>query len=100
MSKRIFFPLFLFLFPAIQILKASELLIPMDLSQGNHLKAYGIAYWVLKQGGKIDWLLNYRGGSFGIPYAQSLENECKLRGVGYEIIADGQYTAILTEIAD
>src|ERR1017187_7810690 len=79
---------------------ASELLIPMDLSQSNHLKAYGIAYWVLKQGVKVDWLLNYRGGSFAIPYAASLESECKIRGVSFEVIADGQYNAILTEIAD
>src|ERR1035441_3399011 len=70
---------------------ASELLIPMDLSQSNHLKAYGIAYWVLKQGVKVDWLLNYRGGSFAIPYAKSLESECKIRGVSFEVIADGQY---------
>ena len=79
---------------------ASELLIPMDLSQTNHLKAYGIAYWVLKQNAKVDWLLNYRGGSFAVPYASALENECKIRGVSYEVIADGQYGAILAEIAD
>lgn len=79
---------------------ASELLIPMDLSQTNHLKAYGIAYWVLKQGVTVEWLLNYRGGTFAMPYNTSFENECKLRGVSCEIIADAQYTAILTQIAD
>ncbi|MDB5282952.1 MAG: asparagine synthetase [Bacteroidota bacterium] len=79
---------------------ASELLIPMDLSQANHLKAYGIAYYVLKQGAKVDWLLNYRGGSFAVPYVGSLESECKIRGVSYEVITDGQYNSILTEIAD
>lgn len=79
---------------------ASELLIPMDLSQTNHLKAYGIAYWILKQDGKVDWLLNYRGGSFAVPYVNAIENECKIRGVSYEVIADGQYSGILTEIAD
>ena len=79
---------------------ASELLIPMDLAQSNHLKAYGIAFYVLKQGGKVDWLLNYRGGSFAVPYASNLESECKVRGVSYEVIADGQYNAIIAEIAD
>lgn len=80
--------------------KASELLIPMDLAQANHLKAYGIAFWALKQNVTVDWLLNYRGGSFAIQYADLLEKECKIRGVSYEVLADGQYTSILTEIAD
>jgi len=79
---------------------ASQLLIPMDPSQPNHLKAYGIAYWVIKQNVTVDWLLNYRGGSFAIPYAAAIENECKIRGVGFEVIANGQYNAILAEIAD
>lgn len=79
---------------------ASEVLIPMDLAQSNHLKAYGIAYWVLKQGMKMDWLLNYRGGSFAIPYANAIESECKIRGVSYEVIADGQYNSIVADIAD
>ena len=79
---------------------ASQLIIPMDLSQPNHLKAYGIAYWVLKQNVTIDWLLNYRGGSFAFPYAPAIETECKVRGVGYEVVANGQYNAILAEIAD
>ena len=44
---------------------ASYLLIPMDdSSQKNHLKAYGITYQSLLQGKKVQWLLNYRGGSF------------------------------------
>ncbi len=80
--------------------RAAELLIPMDLAQANHLKAYGIAFWALKQNVTVDWLLNYRGGSFAIQYADALEKECKIRGVSYEVLADGQYTAVLTEIAD
>ena len=80
--------------------KASQILIPMDESQPQHLKAYGIAYWSLKQGVAVDWLLNYRGGSFAVPYAKAMESECKIRGVGYEVIADGQYNAILSMIAN
>ena len=79
---------------------ASSILIPMDENQKNHLKSYGIAYWTLKQELPIQWLLNYRGGSFLIPYATSIESECKIRGVSYEIIADVQASSILNQIAD
>jgi hypothetical protein len=95
--KRYFLFLLLFAFAGV---RAAQVLIPMDLAQANHLKAYGIAYWVLKQNVTVDWLLNYRGGSFAMPYAQAIETECKIRGVSYEVIADGQYSAILTTIAD
>ncbi len=79
---------------------SSSILIPMDESQKNHLKSYGIAYWVLKQEFSIEWLLNYRGGSFLMPYANSIESECRIRGVSYEVIADVQAQSILTKIAD
>jgi hypothetical protein len=92
---------FILLFCACSIFaQASQLLIPMDVNQANHLKAYGIAFWVLKQEVTVDWLLNYRGGSFAMPYATAIENECKVRGVSYEVIAAGQYNAIVAEIAD
>jgi len=81
-------------------LRASQILIPMDESQSNHLKAYGIAYWVLNNNVEVQWLLNYRGGSFMVQNAALIENECKIRGVSYLVIADGQASAILTEIAD
>ena len=57
-----------------------KLLIPMDLDQSDHLKAYGIAYWVLVQGGEVDWLLNYRGGSFLMTGQDRVETECRIRG--------------------
>jgi hypothetical protein len=79
---------------------ASSILIPMDESQTNHLKSYGLAYWTLKQELPIQWLLNYRGGSFLIPFANTLESECKIRGISYEIIADVQAASILNAIAD
>jgi hypothetical protein len=80
--------------------RASYLLIPMDESQKNHLKAYGIAYWALKGELEIHWLLNYRGGSFMIPNAKAVSNECVIRGVSYETISDAQGNAILSEIAN
>ena len=93
------FVTFLFVAMSSQLM-AAYLLIPMDDSQKNHLKAYGIAYWVLQAEVEIDWLLNYRGGSFMCKYAKQIETELTIRGVSYEIIADAQSTAILQEIAD
>jgi hypothetical protein len=80
--------------------RASQILIYMDEGQQNHLKAYGVAYWVLENGGEISWLLNYRGGSFLLPYSKEIEKECSIRGVGKQILPDAQVNAILQEIAD
>jgi hypothetical protein len=80
---------------------ASRIFIPMDAeNQANHLKAYGIAYAALKQNLPVDWLLNYKGGSFCMEQVESMERLCKLRGVSYQIISEGQYTGILNEIAN
>jgi len=80
---------------------ATHLLVQMDEGQKNHLKAYGIAYWELnKQGGTMEWLLNYKGGSFLFPYSKSLESECTIRGVSFSVIADGQAEAIRVEISN
>jgi hypothetical protein len=92
--------LFLFLLSFLPSLHAAFLLIPMDEVQKNHLKAYGIAYWVLKHDVEVDWLLNYRGGSFLTGYSREIESECVIRGVSHEVIADAQAAAILQEIAD
>jgi hypothetical protein len=78
----------------------AKLLIPMDKAQANHLKAYGIVYWVLQQGATVDWLLNYRGGSFLLDRLPAVEQECTVRGVTCNAIADAQADAILTEIAN
>ena len=68
---------------------ASKILIPMDEeNQMNHLKAYGIAYWVLQNDIEVEWLLNYKGGSFLIGNYISIQEECTIRGVSYEIITD------------
>jgi hypothetical protein len=65
---------------------AQKLLIPMDLDQTDHLKAYGIAFWSLQKGIEMDWLLNYRGGSFMADYTDLLAAECRIRGVQFEQI--------------
>jgi hypothetical protein len=79
---------------------ATKLLIPMDGSQQNHLKAYGIAFWTLGRDASIEWLLNYRGGSFLIDHYKEVEQECTIRGVTYQVIAEAQAATILAEIAD
>lgn len=80
--------------------QAAFILIPMDETQKDHLKAYGIAFWVLQKEVEVSWLLNYRGGSFMMPHSVIFENECKIRGVSYTIIADAQSSNILREIAE
>lgn len=79
---------------------SAYLLIPMDESQQNHLKAYGIAYWCLQREVEVDWLLNYRGGSFMCKAAKEIEDEMLIRGVTYEKIANVKSTAILSEISN
>ena len=79
--------------------KSVHLIIPMDETQKDHLKSYGIAFWVLDKDIEVKWLLNYRGGSFLMQNYPEIENECVIRGVSFETIADAQASAILNEIA-
>lgn len=80
--------------------QAQYLLVPMDEeTQNDHLKAYGVSYWVLAKGVKIKWLLNYRGGSFLIPNQQEIKNELIIRGVSYEELSEGETAGILELIA-
>ncbi len=81
--------------------QAAYILLPMDAkAQRNHLKAYGITYWVLQNGVEAWWLLNYRGGSFAFVHSKALEKECITRGVSYEVIPDAQFALIRNQIAD
>ena len=94
---KIRFKYFIILFFCIANLNAG-ILIPMDKSQSNHLKAYGIAFYALQEGMNVEWFLNYRGGSFYLDYQQNIEKECLLRGVSYKKISLGDYSAINAEI--
>ena len=67
--------------------------------QKNHLKAYGITYWVLTKGQKVQWLLNYRGGSFLLPDGEVIRKECQIRGVSFEVISDSEAQSILDDIS-
>ncbi len=75
-----------------------KILIPMDLTQTDHLKAYGIAYWTLTKGIEIDWLLNYRGGSFLMDYAEMIAAECRIRGVAFSPISAADAAQIYAEV--
>ena len=70
----------------ISYLTAQKIIIPMDQSQNDHLKAYGIAYFTLTKNTNVEWLLNYRGGSFLIDAHQNIQTECRVRGVSFEIL--------------
>jgi hypothetical protein len=75
-----------------------KILIPMDLKQADHLKAYGIAYWTLTKNVQVDWLLNYRGGSFMIDGVELVSAECRIRGVSYELLTGSEASAIYAEV--
>jgi hypothetical protein len=93
--------LFLFIFCSFSLFsRATQILIPMDESQSDHLKAYGIAYWSLENSITLEWLLNYRGGAFLLPHLRTIEEELVIRNVKYEILADGQMNQIRSQIAN
>ncbi len=86
-------------YPPIRPSVLASLLIPMDESQSDHLKAYGVAYRVIQAGVKVEWLLNYRGGSFLLPDGQAIRRDAALNGVSVEPIDDARTSAIRGEIA-
>jgi len=75
-----------------------KMLIFMDLQQTDHLKAYGIAYWVLTKGMDVDWLLNYRGGSFMVDDLPMFANECRVRGVAFSELSSTEANAVYAEV--
>ena len=80
--------------------RSTQLLIPMDEAQTDHLKSYGIAFWCLEHNITVEWLLNYRGGSFLVPHLKTLEEEMILRNVRYQVLAEGQVNQIRSEISN
>ena len=90
------FSLFILIFSANAF--AQKILIPMDLKQTDHLKAYGVAYWALERTMNVEWLLNYRGGSFMLEYYPAVERELRLRGVAFQNIGAGDAARVYAEI--
>jgi hypothetical protein len=80
--------------------RANHIFIPMDNTQKECLKAYGLCYWALSKQIEVDWLLNYRGGSFACEDQPALESELSVRGITFQVISEAQYTGILQQIAD
>ena len=78
---------------------SDKLLIPMDEEQTDHLKAYGIAYFALKNGADVEWLLNYRGGSFMMDYGDLIGKESRLRGVSAVRISESETAKIVAVMA-
>jgi hypothetical protein len=79
-------------------LSQAKLLIPMDLKQTDHLKAYGVAFWVLQHNGTVDWLLNYRGGSFMLDFSDVAARECRIRGVFFEPATASDASSIYVDV--
>jgi hypothetical protein len=79
---------------------AQKLLVPMDAAQTNHLKAYGLTYWVLEQDLTAEWLLNYRAGAFLLPDLPEVRREAALRGVGAQQVDAGTVAGILQEMEE
>jgi hypothetical protein len=78
--------------------RAEKMLVYMDLAQTDHLKAYGLAYWCLEQGLSVEWLLNYRSGSFLVDASDLLARKATLMGVAFDVIPDGQVAGIYSAI--
>ena len=93
--KNLFFIILSFLF----LLRGEDILIPMDWDQTDHLKAYGLAYWAIEKGAEVEWLLNYRGGSFKIEGYENIVNEAIVRGISYELISQADFAIIANEIS-
>ncbi|MFC1746715.1 asparagine synthetase B [Candidatus Neomarinimicrobiota bacterium] len=79
-------------------ISAQKILIPMDTAQRDHLKAYGVVFWTLQREVDVDWLLNYRGGSFLLDALPAIQQECQVRGVTVELVDGNQLGEIYSVI--
>ena len=89
--------LFVFVF-SVEIISQNKIFIYMDLKQSDHLRAYGITFNALRKGLKADWLLNYRGGSFMFDYNDQIANECRVEGVGFDVISTSQAAELYSTV--
>lgn len=77
---------------------ADQLLIPMDKTQSDHLRAYGVAYWCLERGIQVRWLLNYREGSFLVDYTEDTARQARIKGVTTQQVSEPEIARIFEEI--
>ena len=92
------FYIFLLLLMLVPRTWSQDILIPMDESQTDHLKAYGATFWALERSVDVDWLLNYRGGSFLMVRQADIEAELRIRGVSYEILNGTQTASVISQV--
>ncbi len=97
MIKKIFLFILILI---VNLFGQGKILIPMDLKQTDHLKAYGVAYYALTKGIVVDWLLNYRGGSFMLDYSDDIATVCRIRGVLFNTISGSEAAQILAQVQD
>ena len=92
--------LYIFVIALFNICLSQKILIPMDHTQSDHLKAYGIAFLNLKKSINVEWLLNYRGGSFLFDDNSDVKTLCTVRGVSFELIDATKLGGILADIEE
>ena len=81
----------------LQLCFAQKIIIPMDDSQKNHLKAYGVAFWIIQEQINVEWILNYKGGSFMTDNLEKIQQECRVRGVTYNILQQNRLFLFITK---
>lgn len=97
-TNKLFWTVVLMLSLCTNLIWAQKILIPMDIAQRDHLKAYGVTYWILKRDVNVEWLLNYRGGSFLTDDLPEIQRECQVRGVTTEPVDAAQLAQIYATI--
>jgi len=95
--RTLLFSLFITL-SAISGFAQQRLFIPMDASQTDHLKAYGIIFNSIQDGNSAEWLLNYRGGSFMAPYSDALLKKCRLKNVSVKVVGASEAQSIIDDV--
>src|SRR6056297_120471 len=93
----IFSMLFIFSVP-FGLQAQNRVLIPMDESQSNHLKAYGVIFNHLGENESGQWLLNYRGGSFITTQTADIVRKSRVRGVTIELISTAEASQIISQV--
>jgi hypothetical protein len=84
----------------IPMVSGAAILVPMDFTQSDHLKAYGLAFWSLERGQNVEWLLNYRGGSFILSSHPEIEREARIKGVYMEELSGSQLATIYGQMEE
>src|SRR5690554_5102108 len=92
-------PLIAFLFATSTMATAQQqVLIPMDATQTNHLKAYGVIFNHISENYPAKWLLNYRGGSFMAVVDNDIIRKSRLRNVYVEVISTSEAADIIAQV--